>query len=122
MSLLSSQHQVWCNEIRNMEMSILKAVGFNLYAILQEHAHSYLLSILRSLKIDTMEKENQKLVAGAWTFLNDAWYFNETSPGVVAAAALLSSSQQREHHCWGQMQSSRADSLSQVRLRELWSI
>ena len=93
MSLLSSQHQVWCNEIRNMEMSILKAVGFNLYAILQEHAHSYLLSILRSLKIDTMEKENQKLVAGAWTFLNDAWYFNETSPGVVAAAALLSSSQ-----------------------------
>eukprot|EP00946_MAST-07B_sp_MAST-7B-sp1_P005277 g5277.t1 len=93
MSLLSSQHQVWCNEIRNMEMSILKAVGFNLYAILQEHAHSYLLSILRSLKIDTMEKENQKLIAGAWTFLNDAWYFNETSPGVVAAAALLSSSQ-----------------------------
>jgi hypothetical protein len=93
MSLISSQHQVWCDEVRKTENVLLKFVGFNLYATLQEHAHSYLLLILRSLDIDTTEKENKNLIATAWVFLNDAWFIAEGaggSPRVVAAAALLS--------------------------------
>ena len=96
MSLISSQHQVWCDGIRKTEMSVLKKIGFNIYSAMQDHAHSYLILILRTLDMSPTTEQNKPLIACAWTFLNDSWFVKKggnISPRVVAAAALLSAAQ-----------------------------